>query len=464
MKHLAIFLFLPIFFYCSQPKTAEKVNEAGKIDQDLAFIDVSVIAMEAEIVLEHQDVLITDGRISKIAAHQSFSIEENVTRIDGKGKFLTPGLAELHAHIPVANENDELVKETLFLYLSNGITTIRGMLGDPYHLKLRKEVENGDVLGPRIYTSGPSLNGNTVQTVEEAVKKVTDQKNAGYDFLKLHPGLKRNVFDAIVETANKVGIKFAGHVSIDVGIQHALESGYWSIDHLDGYVEGLVPQSVNVNPNDNGFFGFNFTTIADQTKIDDLAQKTKAAGVWVVPTESLLERFTSAIPPGTLAQQGEMKYMNPGTIRDWVSRKEQFLMAKNYNQEMSVEFLKIRKQLIKSLHDHSAGLLLGSDAPQIFNVPGFSIQHEMGYMVEAGLSPFETLKMGTTNPAEFFEATHQFGKIKEGLAADLILLSENPLDDIGNMREIEGVMVRGKWLTKAFIKEQLDAIANKYSQ
>ncbi|MBX2843675.1 MAG: amidohydrolase family protein [Flammeovirgaceae bacterium] len=464
MKQIAIYFLIPFLFHCSQPKTPESNKEADKTDNDIAFIDVNVIAMENEDILEHQDVLIVDGKITKIAGHQSFTIEENVTQIDGKGKFLTPGLVELHAHIPVAKENDELVKETLFLYLSNGITTIRGMLGDPYHLKLQKEVENGDILSPRIYTSGPSLNGNSVKTEEEAVAKVTAQKNAGYDFLKLHPGLKLEVFDAIVQTANEVGIKYAGHVSIDVGIHHALESGYWSIDHLDGYMEGLVPESANVNPNENGFFGFNFTPLADQSKIDELAQKTKGADVWVVPTESLLERFTSSIPTSTLAQQEEMKYMNPGTIRDWITRKEQFLKANNYNQEMAEEFLKIRRQLIKSLHEKGAGLLLGSDAPQIFNVPGFSIQHEMGYMVEAGLSPFETLKIGTVNPSEFFDATGKFGKVKEGLSADLILLSENPLDDIGNMKKIEGVSVRGKWLTKTFIQEQLEAIANKYSQ
>ena len=156
-------------------------------------------------------------------------------------------------HIPPPTTSKERIAETLFLYLSRGVTTIRGMLGNPLHLELREKTAKGELLSPRIYTSSPSLNGNSVKTREEAIIKVTQYQKDGYDFLKIHPGIQRDVFDQVVETANAVGIPFAGHVPVDVGIRHALESNYASIDHVDGFLEGLVPASANVKANENGF-------------------------------------------------------------------------------------------------------------------------------------------------------------------------------------------------------------------
>ena len=161
---------------------------------------------------------------------------------------MLPGLAEMHAHIPDKSWDDPLVQETLFLYLSNGITTIRGMLGNEVHLPLREKASNQEILSPRIFTSSPSLNGNTVTTPEEAQEKVKNYAEAGYDFLKLHPGIRKHVFDSLVAAANKYGIPFAGHVSNLVGIRHALKNGYQTIDHVDGFIEGLVPKEAGVNP------------------------------------------------------------------------------------------------------------------------------------------------------------------------------------------------------------------------
>jgi hypothetical protein len=380
--------------------------------------------------------------------------------IEGKGNYLLPGLAEMHAHIPDKPWDDPLVQETLFLYLSNGITTIRGMLGNEVHLPLRAKAENQEILSPRIFTSSPSLNGSTVPTHEEAREKVKNYAAAGFDFLKLHPGIRKHVFDTIVVAAKEYGISFAGHVSNLVRVRHALANGYQTIDHIDGFIEGLVPEEAGVNPIENGFFGFNFTDLADTNKIPELVALSKANKVWVVPTQALFDRWFSPTPSSQLVAQEEMQYMSPETRQNWVNNKNNLTNSESFDAEKWKRYNQIRYLLIKALHKDGQGLLLGSDAPQVFNVPGFSIHHEIQGMLDAGLSPLEILQIGTINPARFFDGN--FGEIKEGMEADLVLLKENPLEDLKQLMHPIGVMARGQWLNGNSIRERLETIAKKH--
>ncbi len=335
------------------------------------------------------------------------------------------------------------------------------MLGHPRHLALRKEALAGEILSPRIFTSSPSLNGNTVKTPQEARSKVTAYQKAGYDFLKIHPGIQRSVFDTLVKTANEVGIQFAGHVPVDVGIRHALESKFASIDHVDGYLEGLVPEEAGVQANENGFFGYNFTPLADTSLINELVEKSKEKGVWVVPTQSLYERWFAPTIAEDMLSEPEMQYMPASTLANWKRRKEQSTgEGSGFSEAQWEEFIGIRRELIKALQEDGQGLLLGSDAPQLFNVPGFSIHHEIAGMQRAGLSPLQILQSGTINPAVFFGMEDEFGEIKTGLTADFFLVSGNPLEDLENLRNVEGVMVRGSWISKADIDNKLEAIAS----
>ena len=433
-------------------------------DAVTAITSVNVRPKNIDTLMQNQTVLIKEGKIAAVGPSDLVTIPEEAMVIDGSGKYLIPGLSEMHAHIPGDQNGMEIVEETLFLYLSNGITTIRGMLGRPFHLELKKQVANNEVLSPRIFTSGPSLNGRSVKTVEEAREKVIAYKEDGYDFLKMHPGIKLEVFNEIVKTANQVDIPFAGHVSNLVGIRRSIEAKYASIDHIDGYLEGLVSESEAVDPSQNGFFGYNFTDLANEEMLPELTRMTKDAGVWVVPTQSLMERWAGPIPPQELAEGEEMKYVSKEILDSWVKRKVEFQGNSSYNLEKASRFNLVRRKIIKALHEEGVGILLGSDAPQIFNVPGFSIQHELYYMVESGLSPFETLKSGTINPAIYFDMEGQFGTVTEGAAADLILLNSNPLEDIINVSDKSGVMVRGKWLSQEEISERLNQIAAKYAE
>jgi len=451
MKKIIIIICAFVAFSCTQ---TEKVSPSA-----ILITDANVINVRNGIIVEHRDVVVDSGKIKSI----SDALENRdayTTVIDGNGKYLMPGLAEMHAHIPPPSEsNPEIVDETLFLYLSNGITTIRGMLGGPSHLELREKAKNNEILSPRIYTSSPSLNGNSIKTVEEAIEKVTQYQKDGYDFLKIHPGIQLEVFDAAIKTAKKVGIPYAGHVPVDVGVRHAMESGYASIDHVDGFLEGLVPQSANVNPSDNGFFGYAFTPLADVGYMDELVDMAKEHKVWIVSTQSLYERWFAPVTGDELLKEPEMKYMAASTLQNWKARKAQYTEAEDFSIAQWEKFNEIRRQLMRKLQNKGHGMLLGSDAPQLFNVPGFSIHHEISGMRRAGLTPLQIIQSGTINPAVYFDEEGNFGEVRVGADADLILLDASPIQDIKALKNLSGVMVRGQWLSKETIDARLAKIA-----
>jgi len=451
------FVFAMLCLSCTTSQESETSNREISASSTI-ISQVNVINVRDGSIDEGRFVVIDSGKISQILENEP-PLPEGVKLINGNGKYLMPGLAEMHAHIPSPPQTDAYIEETLFLYLSNGVTTIRGMLGHPVHLELREKAKNNEILSPRIYTSSPSFNGNTVKTPEEARQKVVSSKEAGYDFLKLHPGIQLEVFNEIVEAANELDIPFAGHVSVDVGIRRALESEYASIDHVDGFLEGLVPEETDVQPDENGFFGYNFTRLADTTNIGELVAMSKDHQVWVVPTQSLFDRWFSPESADALASAPEMKYMPRSTLEKWVESKKQLTSGVEYSAEQWEEFNAIRKAMIHRLHEEGQGLLLGSDAPQVFNVPGFSIHHELSGMLQSGLTTLEAIQIGTVNPALFFDREGEFGEVLEGASADLILLSANPLESLEAIKNPDGVMVRGFWLSRDDIDSRLAEIA-----
>lgn len=428
----------------------------------MAITHVTLIPMTGEDLLPDHTVIVENGLITKIGQTEKTPIPRGALVVEGRGKYLMPGLAEMHAHIPTPIDgNDSGVQEVLFLYLANGVTTIRGMLGDPYHLQLKKQVANGRTLGPRIFTSSPSINGQTVTSAEQARDKVSRYQAEGYDFLKIHPGLTLDVFNEVVKTARKVNITFSGHIPAQVGIERAIEAGYASIDHLDGYVEGLTPASAKTDLDASGFFGFNFTDDVNTDLIPELAAKTKGAKIWIVSTQALIERTLSPRSADDLLMDPEMRYIPGATRYQWRLAKQNLTSDPGYNPGKAERFFALRQKIMRGLNRSKVGFLLGSDSPQYFNVPGFSIHREMQAMVRAGLSNNDVLRSGTVNPALFFKQEGKFGTISKGAAADLVLLSANPLENINNTQLIDGVMVHGQWLPKAYIQQRLDAIAAK---
>ena len=419
-----------------------------------AFVNVNVLPMSSDGVIPAQTVIVEDQHIAIIGDVRDTPVPEDATIVDGTDRYLLPGLAEMHGHVPGGNSVN--LERVLTLYVANGVTTVRGMLGQPSHLELRRQIDAGEILGPRLITSGPSFNGRSVSSPEAAVAMVREQHTAGYDFLKIHPGLTREEFDAIAATASELGIPFAGHVPEDVGVPRALEAGIATIDHLDGYMQTLLRPHEDQTGGVGGFFGVFIADLADESRIPEIVAATVAAGTWNVPTESLFIHVTSPqLTVEEMAGWPEMQYMNPRTVEQWRQAKTNVLQDASYDSAVALRAISIRRQLLSALHEAGAGLLLGSDAPQIFNVPGFALHRELAFIVEAGISEFDALQSGTVNPARYFGHESVYGRIEPGLEADLILLDHDPLTDIDNSRRIHGVMLRGKWLSREVLDEML---------
>jgi imidazolonepropionase-like amidohydrolase len=419
--------------------------------REIVITNVNIVSMLREGIDENQTVLIKDGKIADIGKPK---YGKDALVIDGKGKYLIPGLSEMHAHVPPIDDIEPM-KDVLKLFAFNGITTIRGMLGHPRHLELRNKIQSGEIPGPRFFTSGPSFNGNSIKTAEDGIKLVRDQKAMGYDFLKLHPGLTKETFAAISKTAQEVGIPYGGHVSFNVGVWTAAEAHYATIDHLDGMVEALVPGIENMTEQQNGLFGMFSSEKADESRIPKVIQALKDNNVWVVPTQALAERWFAPSATAELMNAApEMKYMDAKTRENWMNSKKNLVANPLYNADKINAFIKLRRKLILECQKNGVGILLGSDGPQIFNVPGFSVHHELRYMVDAGLTPYQALQTGTVNVAKFYNDKDR-GTIAPGNVADLVLLNGNPLEKISNTSQIEGVVLSGKWLSRKFMDEEL---------
>lgn len=447
-KPLAVLLLLSLLTSCQG------------FSQTYLISNVHLVTMENDQVLENQSILVGDGKILEVVPMSETRDLKGSQVIDGKGSYVYPGLAEFHSHIPVAQNGDsQLQEEAMWLYLANGVLRVRGMIGHQSHLSLREKVESGEIAGPRLFLSGPSFSGSSVSSPEQAAQLVRDEKAAGYDHLKLHPGLSMEEFLSIAKTAKELDIPFGGHVSLDVGIEASLKNGYKSIEHMDGYVEALIPDYSRVkDPALAGPFTMLLVKEADMDKLPELVDLTLENGAWIAPTLTLFDRYFGSKPAEEYRDAPEMKYMSAQQVQAWINAKTPYEERGVLTVENVQPYLEFRNRLFMTLHEAGVPVLMTSDSPQVFNVPGFSIHHEIALMSEAGMSNYEILKTGSVNPAKYFDQEGEWGVIKAGASADFVLVQKNPLEDLTTLKTPVMVVMKGKVYNRNELKEQLDRI------
>ena len=445
MRHTIYLLLAGLLLGCNTDLPSVQAQTSAD-DDAYAFVDVSVVPMDDERVLEGHTVVVRGDRIVSVGPSSSVDVPDDATRIDGAGKYLMPGLAEMHGHIPPPSEPEEYINAVLFLYVANGITTVRGMLGHDGQLELRRRANAGEIVSPSLYLAGPSFSGGSINSPEEAEARVRQQVEEGWDLLKVHPGLTREEYDAMARTANELGIRFGGHVPADVGLPHAMEMGQETFDHLDGYIAFLQGER----------------ELVPDERIAEAVAMTKQYGAWVVPTMVLWEVLYGVRGLDQVRDLPELEYMPRDVVRSWIEGHERRLNNPDLDRQASANRITNRMRLLQALNEADARILMGTDAPQIFSVPGFSLHEELKRMTEAGMTPYEVFRTGTYMVGEYFKDKDDFGTVAEGKRADLVLVNANPLEDVGNIREPAGVMVRGRWLAADAIEAELERIATMH--
>ena len=427
----------------------------------VAVVNVSVVPMDRERMLAGQTVVVADGKITAVGPANTVKVPAGAQRIDGAGKFLMPGLADMHAHLATsgnAARDDEENERLAVIFLAHGVTTLRSMWGTREVLALRRRIDAGQLLGPRIITTGPingASRGNTrrVATVAEAESLVAADKAAGYDAIKL-TNLSPEIYAAFLAAARREGIPAYGHVPRPVTFDEAARGGLGSAEHVIPFAIALVPPNAPRAATSGP--GSLAPEHADWSLLPPLATKLRDSGMWVCPTLVVAQRFTNAEKRRRL-EDASMRYV-PRRLRDaWLADVD------NESVGNVPGLLDFGLTLTKRLHDAGVGLLLGSDDMNPYIVPGISLHEELALFVKAGLSPFEALRAGTSGAATFLKREREFGTVAVGQRGDLLLLEANPLEDVANAARRVGVLVRGRWFPEAELQRRLreagDALA-----
>jgi imidazolonepropionase-like amidohydrolase/glyoxylase-like metal-dependent hydrolase (beta-lactamase superfamily II) len=451
-----------------QPAAASRSALAAGVT---AIMGVSVIPMTRDTVLRDQTVLVRDGRIADVGPSGRVRVPQGARRIDGRGRYLVPGLADMHTHLFSDDQvHDSAGAAELGVMLATGLTAVRLMIGTPEHLALRREVEAGRVAGPQLFIASPQFTGaagdnaSVVRTADEARAAVNAAAAAGYDYIKLTTQITPEVFDAVVAAARERRIPVIGHVDPRVGVTRALAAGQ-HVEHLDNYLESVLADSApsRVSVSDVGLFAIrNWETLdhVDEAKVARLAGATARSRTFTTPT---LNMFRSAFGLGQsdaeLRARPDWDHMPPSWRRGYLTARQRF-WSNPPTAARRARYVAVRGALVKAIADSGGRIMAGSDSPEWFHVYGFALHRELEALVAAGLTPFQALQAATVHPAAFFGASVEFGTVERGRRADLLLLDANPLEDIRHTTRIRAVLIGGRVIERA----ELDAMLERGSR
>lgn len=406
--------------------------------------------MDSQRVLEDHTVVIAGDRIVAMGPAESTPIPSDARRVEGAGRYLMPGLADLHVHLFEVSD--------LELYLANGVTTIRNLGGygaADTVLALRRRIESRELLGPTILTSGNWLDGeppvrdiNTVVTTPEAAREeVANQARAGYDFVKVYNNLSAEVYWAIADEARRRGIPVTGHIPGSVGLD-GVELGQVEIAHA-----GPILRSIGWD--------------ADSLTVARAAAWIAEAGLTVTATLSMSElgihQAGNPAEVARVADRPQNRYVPLSRRAFW--RDENMFAGMPRHPDPGARFATLRA-FVGALNRAGVRILAGTDANVGGQIPGFSIHDELRNLVASGFTPYEALRAATADAHAFLasvlEDVQPFGVVEVGRRADLLLLEANPLEDVGNVRRRAGVMVAGRWLPVPELQSRLEGIAGSY--
>ena len=415
----------------------------------LAIEDVAVVDVREGRILANQTVLIEGRRVTRIGPASSTPIPVGARTLEGQGRYLSPGFADMHVHL--------VVEESLGLLLANGITHARDMFGSPWQLSLRDQIAEGLVVGPRLTVASPILEGtppaehadviltegrillDDSATAADTVRSLVEQ---GYDAIKIYNNLNASAYAGITAEAWRMGVPVVGHLPIPVGLQGAFQARQSSIEHLRGYVLEAVSETAPDRPAADLRSRLVAWRHADTTRLRELAIQTAALGIWNVPTLSLMDQLVPADRIDELTSRPGWRRCMKGRFADPVATRERrpyFAVMTDADFRATQEGVAPRRHLVRMLREEGAGILVGTDR----NPWGFAFHWEMQELVRAGLDPSTVLRAATLDAAIYLGEEDEFGSVEVGKRADLVLLEANPLEDIRNAARVGAVIVGG---------------------
>lgn len=427
---------------------------------EYAIRDVSVIPMNEEVVLDHQTVLIENGIIRSVGPESQVKVPAGYSVIDGTGKYLMPGLFDMHAHFYYEQgENVNTCEEELKVMLANGLTTVRIECGDPVYLDARKNVQDRTWAGPELMVSSPQFVGKwpwpgrifgaICTTPEQGAEAVKRFKKEGYDEIKITFMVTRDVYDAVVKTAREEHIKVTGHVGPLVKLPAAL-AAHQQIEHMDEFIDMLLPdtsynhgQSVS-DMNVWRKKAWETVPFLDEQKIPALVRQVKDANIFVTPTNYFFFSFFGRGIDEEKAKQAPGYAYIPDLMKREATEIRQHYFNMLPPEASRKKYIDLRKAITYQLWKAGVKLMAGSDSPQWYSATGFTLHDELETFVACGLSPYAALQTATVNPATYSGRINNVGTIAPGKEARLVLLEKNPLEDIRNTRSIAGVF-SGTW-------------------
>lgn len=465
---VAVALALPIAGAPDRPP--ERPSRGALTPGTWALTNVHVVPMTADTVIRDAAILIRDGRIAAVGRAADLGIPAGTRTVDGRGRYVTPGLADMHTHL----YSDGVVHDSagpaeLGVMLANGVTAARLMIGTPEQLILRGQVEDGSVVGPQLWVASPhfttdsSENARVVTTPAEVRAAVREVDAAGYDFVKITFGIDGPLYDALVDEARRRDIGVVGHVEPAVGVRRAIAAGQ-QLEHLDSYFEAALADSAPMTESLTQFRVYRPASWASLDYIDDakltaIAEETARTRTWVVPTLEIFNRaFSVPLSDAELRALPDWN-MIPADIRQPYLQSRARYWAQPVPREQRARFAEIRNSIVKRIADAGGAdrIMAGSDSPDLLMAYGWAMHRELAHLVQAGLTPYQALAAGTRNPAEFLGAAREWGTVAVGRRADLLLLEGNPLEEITNIQRIAAVAIGGRWIERP----ELDAMIER---
>lgn len=426
--------------------------------------NVTVVDVRTGALLADQTVVLERNHIASVGPSKSAKYPRSAPSVNGHGYFLIPGLWDMHVHLVFGDWFPGAQEITLPMLIANGVTGVRDMGSELEVVQdWRNEIEAGRLLGPRIFTSGPMLDGPkprfpssiAITTPEDGRRAVDELKRGGADFIKLQSLIPRDAVFAIADEAKKQGIPFEGHVPDSVRAGEMSEAGMKSFEHLIGIFEGSSPNEVDFLK--GGKTEGRFLATYDPTRAAALAELLAKNQTWQCPT-LVWERGGNLIDVTDFAKEGRAKYAPaPWKNKTWKRFTDEILQGYGGDDlALRKKFIEKELEVVGMLHKAGVPFLAGTDTPPgVYIFPGFSLHEELQRFVAAGFTPLEALQTATLNPARFWGMEEQIGTIEKGKLADLVLLNANPLEDISNTQKIAGVIFNGHYYSSKDLERML---------